>query len=155
MGGPGSGRKQPERRRQAEELCVRGLTLTEIARALGVSRQAVHHLLGYGRPGPQPRKAVLCTACRSELGPAPSTRDYAPSLCLPCLARQPRATFGQRLRAHRLALGLRREALAERAGVIPQTICNLERGAHAPQPGTLLKLARALGITPRQLQPSG
>jgi hypothetical protein len=38
-------RAQPGRRRQAARLRARGLTLAEIGRRLGVSRQAVQHLL--------------------------------------------------------------------------------------------------------------
>jgi transcriptional regulator with XRE-family HTH domain len=154
MGGKGSGKHKPGRRRQAAELRARGLTLVEIARAMGCTKQAVHQLLRplWRRPV-RPRKTLTCAACGAELGLAPSTRDYAPSLCLPCLARRPRAPFGQRLRAHRIAWGLSREALCRRAGLGLGAVATLERGAHRPQPGTLRKLAGALGVAPGELLP--
>jgi transcriptional regulator with XRE-family HTH domain len=145
-----------ERHRQAAELRARGLTLVEVGRRMGCTRQAIHQLLGHraGRPyQPRPPRTVPCAACGADLGPAPTTRDYAPALCLPCLARRPRATLGQRLRAHRLARGLSREALCRRAGLGLSAVASLERGAHRPQPGTLRKLAAALGVGSGELLP--
>ena len=54
MGGPGSGpRPDPWRRRRVAELRARGLTLPEIGRRLGLSKQLVHYhvrLAGGARP---------------------------------------------------------------------------------------------------------
>jgi DNA-binding XRE family transcriptional regulator len=141
-GGPGSGNHKPGRRRQAAELRAQGLTLAAIGRELNCTKQAVYQLL---RPpsayGPASRKRPACAACRADLGGGPGLQDSDPPLCL---ARRPRATFGQRLRAHRIALGLSRRALAEKAGVGTGTV--LEQSKHRPQPPTLRKLARALGV---------
>ena len=57
------------------------------------------------------------------------------------------ATFGELLRDHRRAAGLTQEELAERAGVSPRSISELERGgAHVPRRDTVALLARALGL---------
>jgi predicted ATPase/DNA-binding XRE family transcriptional regulator len=59
------------------------------------------------------------------------------------------ASFGERLRDHRRAAGLTQEELAERAGVSPRSISELERGgAHVPRRDTVGLLARALGLSP-------
>jgi len=58
------------------------------------------------------------------------------------------------MRRRRLA-GLTQRELATRAGVHPETISRLERGAVAgsPEAETLRKLANALALTPEQLFP--
>ncbi len=55
--------------------------------------------------------------------------------------------FGDLLREYRRAAGLTQEELAERAGVSPRSISELERGgAHVPRRDTIGLLARALGL---------
>src|SRR5436190_22451412 len=55
--------------------------------------------------------------------------------------------FGDRLRDHRRAAGLTQEQLAERAGVSPRSISDLERGGgHVPRRDTVRLLARALDL---------
>jgi len=144
-----------ERRRQAAALRARGLTLAAIGRAMHCTRQAVHHLLDC-RPRqsrPRPRKTIACPGCRAALPLPRFAHAGPPTLCLPCLARRPRASFAQRLRAHRIAAGLSRAALARKAMVALRTVTNLERGVHRPQPGTLRKLAAPLGIELGELLP--
>jgi non-specific serine/threonine protein kinase len=52
------------------------------------------------------------------------------------------------LRDHRRAAGLTQEELAERAGVSPRSISELERGGtHVPRRDTVALLARALGLS--------
>ena len=56
---------------------------------------------------------------------------------------------GDRLRQARLAAGLSREDLAQRAGVrSADRIRDWERGAHAPQARYVPQLAAALGVDP-------
>lgn len=43
------------------------------------------------------------------------------------------------------------ETLAERAGVKPNTISDIERFRTAPRPKTIVKLAKALGCRPEQI----
>jgi len=57
------------------------------------------------------------------------------------------ASFGWLLREHRLAAGLTQEALAERSGVSPRTIQQLEAGIARPRRATALYLAEALALT--------
>jgi predicted ATPase/DNA-binding XRE family transcriptional regulator len=57
-------------------------------------------------------------------------------------------TFGRVLREHRQSARLTQEGLAERAGVSPRSISELERGAaHIPRRDTVALLARALRLT--------
>ena len=143
------------RRRRAAALRARGLTLAEIGRQMHCTRQAVHHLLDsrLRQSRPRPRKTVACPGCRAALPLPRFAHAGPPTLCLPCLARRARASFAQRLRAHRIAAGLSRAALAQKAGVVRRAVAYLERGVHRPQPGTLRKLAAALGIRPELLLP--
>ena len=57
--------------------------------------------------------------------------------------------FGALLKQHRLAAGLTQEALAERAGLSPKAISDLERDpARSPRLGTVALLGDALGLNP-------
>lgn len=61
------------------------------------------------------------------------------------------ARFGDLLREYRRAAGLTQEELAERAGISPRSISELERGgAHVPRRDTVALLARALKLDGRQ-----
>jgi transcriptional regulator with XRE-family HTH domain len=62
-------------------------------------------------------------------------------------------TFGARLRAARHQTGLSQSRLAQRAGLSPSHLGNLERGRRQPRLPTLLALADALGVPPSQLLP--
>jgi predicted ATPase/transcriptional regulator with XRE-family HTH domain len=57
------------------------------------------------------------------------------------------ATFGSLLREHRLAAGLTQEALAERSGVSPRTIQEVEADDVHPRRTTALSLVEALGLS--------
>jgi predicted ATPase/class 3 adenylate cyclase/DNA-binding XRE family transcriptional regulator len=55
--------------------------------------------------------------------------------------------FADLLKRHRLAAGLSQEELAERAGLSPRSVSDLERGTHtAPRPATVRLLADALRL---------
>ena len=64
-------------------------------------------------------------------------------------------SLGARLREFRRARALTQEELAEKAGVSPSTIVDIERGKHEPQIRTLRKLARAFGVQPKELVKTG
>jgi transcriptional regulator with XRE-family HTH domain len=57
------------------------------------------------------------------------------------------------MRAHRIARGLSRDALAARSGVSASSISHMELEAQRPWRVTLRKLARALGVEPAELLP--
>jgi predicted ATPase/transcriptional regulator with XRE-family HTH domain len=68
------------------------------------------------------------------------------------MSRQPSGpyqSFGGLLRHYRESVGLSQEILAERAGLSPRGLVYLERGKHRPYPGTLIRLADALSLTPQ------
>src|SRR4051794_31933721 len=59
--------------------------------------------------------------------------------------------LGDLVRAHRVRLGLTQEDLAERAGVSPRSIRNIENGRTAlPRASTVRLLATALELTGRE-----
>jgi transcriptional regulator with XRE-family HTH domain len=60
-------------------------------------------------------------------------------------------TFGQRVRMLRLQRALTQAELADKAGLARSTILNIENDAHPTHPGTVRKIARALGVSPMQL----
>jgi tetratricopeptide (TPR) repeat protein/transcriptional regulator with XRE-family HTH domain len=62
------------------------------------------------------------------------------------MERQSRARFGILLRHYRLAQGLTQEQLADHAGLSTRAVVYLERGARAPFPGTVRRLAAALHL---------
>jgi transcriptional regulator with XRE-family HTH domain len=145
MGGPGSGRRpKPDRRRQILRLRAAGLSLGQIARRLGVTKQLVHqNLMAAGAAGPV---AVQCRACGAEFAPVRHTpgSDRA-ALCLACLAKWPGVPFGERLTSYRLAAGLTQAELARRAGLATSTVSGYERVGGVPREATLARLTRVLG----------
>jgi transcriptional regulator with XRE-family HTH domain len=63
-----------------------------------------------------------------------------------------RMVFGAALRQARLDAGLTQEDLAERLGMRrPTPISSWERSAHVPEPGTIKRLADAIGCPPAKL----
>ncbi len=62
------------------------------------------------------------------------------------------ATTGEKVRRMRRGSAMTQQQLAEAAGVSPSTIVAIERGDRPnPHPGTLGKLAKALGVSPADL----
>jgi len=58
---------------------------------------------------------------------------------------------GEKLKETRTRRLLTQEELAERAGVSPSTVVNIERNNAEPQFRTIRKLARALDVDPTSL----
>ena len=56
-----------------------------------------------------------------------------------------------RLRTFRERAALTQRELAELAGITPVQISRIERGEAEPYPGTVRKLATALGVAPSEL----
>ncbi|HKI37532.1 MAG TPA: helix-turn-helix domain-containing protein [Gemmataceae bacterium] len=141
-----SGRKPDlERRRKILKLRDKGLTLHEIARRFGVSKQAIWSLLN-SRPQRTAARAVACTGCGTLILSAGALRrDAATALCLGCLRARPGVPFSQRLTALRLAAGLCRAELAERSGVAPGSLRAYEEGRRQPQHRSAARLAAVVG----------
>jgi transcriptional regulator with XRE-family HTH domain len=60
-----------------------------------------------------------------------------------------------KLKELRLDQGLSQRQLAERAGVSNTTVANIEQHKSGAHPGTMYKLAAALGVEPRELRKRG
>jgi transcriptional regulator with XRE-family HTH domain len=120
---------------------ARGLTLQEIAERTGVSRQRVHVLLKGEAVSPP---GITCRQCGREIAPwTGASRNLGRVYCLDCLPA--RASFGQRLRAHRVAAKLTQLELASRIGVPPGMICYWERDQRRPMRRNLAALTAILG----------
>jgi transcriptional regulator with XRE-family HTH domain len=124
------------------ELRATGLTYREIGERLGVTRQCVHGLLNKALR--QRLTYIACCVCRHTIitgwrGPGPD-----PVFCVACLPSD--GTFGQRLRAHRVAKGLTAFALGAKAGVSSSTIIAYELGKHRPNAQNRAKVSQALGV---------
>jgi transcriptional regulator with XRE-family HTH domain len=122
---------------------------------------------GQGPPRPRPaghatrlgRPVAVALPCR-ECGATVTTgsaqvRNNGPALCLACLARHPDASFGDRLKAHRLAAGPTLMALAARAGIRFQNLSAYECGVAEPKWRTLVRLVAVLGPGLATLRPEG
>jgi DNA-binding XRE family transcriptional regulator len=126
--GQRGGPRTPRRTAQwAVALYRRGLSLRLVARQVGLSHEGVRRLL---------RHAGVTSRPAWERFPlrAPDGR--------PVRLRH----FGPRLQALRRAAGCSRAELATKSGLHQLTIAALEAGRHVPQWGTLVRLARALGV---------
>ena len=62
--------------------------------------------------------------------------------------------FAKKVRMRRHSIGLSQEALAERSGFHVNFIGGLERASRNPSLTSLVKLAHALEISPKDLMPS-
>jgi transcriptional regulator with XRE-family HTH domain len=131
-----------QRRHKMSRLRAKGLTFQEIAEQLGVSHQFVQQdLKRYGINGLVPIRCQKCNLVITQMRTAYDRKITAS--CLGCLA--PRAGFAQRLRAHRLTIGMTRRELAERAGIGHATVVRYELGSQIPTLDVLRKLTRVLG----------
>jgi transcriptional regulator with XRE-family HTH domain len=135
-----------EYRQRIAELRRRGLSLSEIGRQLGVSRQSVHQTLRRIAQAPAATVRVTCVACGCEILSTNSIREYGGKVhCLPCLQQRPDLPFGPRLQAHRLAAGLTRSDLGRLSGIDSSHIAYLENRCLKPRLRTLARLVQVLG----------
>jgi transcriptional regulator with XRE-family HTH domain len=74
--------------------------------------------------------------------PAPRRRSRDPEIA---------EAFGAKVKAERTTKGLTQEALAERTGLHPTFISNVERGYRVPTLPTLIRIARGLDVAPSTL----
>jgi transcriptional regulator with XRE-family HTH domain len=64
---------------------------------------------------------------------------------------EPHERFAQNLRSRRLQLGISQEALGDACGLHRTEISLLERAQREPRLSTIVRLARALGVKPKEL----
>jgi hypothetical protein len=124
MGGRGT-KPDEAKRERARDLRGRGLSLGQIAKALGITRQGAHYLLA-GRVPRQSRRPLHCPRCGRQFKAVGLPGEEGP--CVECLKGPGLVTVGDRVRAHRLAAGLTRAELTRRAGLGNTALRRLEQG---------------------------
>lgn len=62
-----------------------------------------------------------------------------------------KAEFGKSLRRYRMERGISVAWMAEKSGLTPPTIRSVEEGLHEPQPKTLIKICRVMGLEARKV----
>ena len=147
MGKAHSGRRPDwQRRRQAIALRGQGLTLAEIGGQLHISKQGVSYLLRVAKDRDGRLCPVRCGRCGAAIGRADQRAGLRrPVLCLVCVGDCPGATFGQRLRAHRMAAGLKQGLVARRACIAEKTLIRYEYDRATPPRRILGRLVLVLG----------
>ena len=135
--------REAQRRRQIQALSAQGLSITEIGQRLGISKQRVHQVLKGGQAFPV--RCRICEGSANSAGAKPE--DDRAVLCLSCLAKNPEATFGEYLKAFRLASGMTVVNLAAKTGVPTFTISAYEEGRRvSPTWPVILRLFQSMGV---------
>jgi transcriptional regulator with XRE-family HTH domain len=138
--------RQPDfkRRQQITDLRAAGLSLDRIAHQLGITRQRVQFVLKLTDRLLAP---VRCQDCDTRITELRGVSAHNRAVwCLGCLSKHPKATFGQRLKAHRLAAGLSLAVLERRSGVDRALLKEYECDRSEPKWRSLVKLIRVLGV---------
>jgi len=151
---PSGGLPDLKQRHLVSRLRRRGWSFQRIASKIGVSRQRASAIFrrALGIKYRVPKQPDLrCSHCHVTIPRRGPNLNVVRVLCLDCLSRYP-TTFGQRLRALRIAAGLSANALAKLAGVSVSLIILCEQTPHLPRPRSLVKLMTVLGE--RLLRPS-
>ena len=134
------------RKEQIEKLVAKGWNFEQIAQHLGCTPEgARYHINGRGA---RVQRHTACGRCGAVITSLPihHPRDKS-ALCLACLRNEPDPTFGQRLKAYRLAAGLSLEEVSRRTAAPKKSLLAYERGIDTP--GTwrsVALLAKVLGI---------
>lgn len=135
-----------DRLRLVVELRAQGWAMPRIARENGWTKQYVHALLRLAQKARIPMP-VNCCAC----GEVITTRsDYSlhdsPVLCVACLCRRREATFGERLRAYRVARGMTQLELCSATGLGQSQISGYERDARQPAWRNVARMVKVFGV---------
>ena len=137
------------RKRQVDQAVANGWNLQEIASHLGCTIKVVQYYAS-GR-GSHVQRFIACSRCKTVIFTITGRAIHHPHdptvLCLACLRKKRNPTFGQRLKAYRLAAGLSKAELAPRIGDRANNLENWERDCGIPQNWRpLALLACVLGI---------
>ncbi len=139
-----------------EKRLERGLSATEVAKAIGVTKDAVYawELNRYQPSGAALAKLMAFFQCSAEeLGFAPEAvfqeRHSNPRKKLSAEESARREAIKEKVKPYierRVALGLSVKDLAKKMGWAPSKIREYERGIYWPQWGTRQKLRQVLGM---------
>jgi transcriptional regulator with XRE-family HTH domain len=117
------------------DLRAKGCTLAQIARRVGLTRQAVHEALKRSQVQNGP---VICRHCREAIPGTDGMNLSSELMCCDCLDTYPRISFAVRLMSLRTLAGLTQSELARSIGVSQSLISLAERNYQ--QPGHDLRL---------------
>jgi transcriptional regulator with XRE-family HTH domain len=121
-------------RKEVNRMAQDGLSGSEIAKRLGITRQLVHWFLK-GKPRKRRRTRLVCADCGMTIAKVMARyRDITPVYCPRCLLNNPRVPFGIRLRLVRLARGWTMAELARRSGIASVSLSRYELGIVKPRP---------------------
>lgn len=127
-------------------LRSQGLSMSQIGKKQGWTKQYVHSLLRYAQKAGIPMP-ISCSSCQRVIT---HRHDYhvrdLPVVCLRCLHKKPEASFGERLRAYRVAVELTQTALANAARLRPTQITEYERDVRQPGWRNIARLVKVLGV---------
>jgi hypothetical protein len=105
-----------ERCRRAVELRAQGLSMVEIGQRLGYTAQGAKELMTHWGREAVPLGIIKCCRCGKVVMGQDQLRNNGPVPCLDCLAKQPDAPFGLRLKVFRMTAGLTQAALEKLGG---------------------------------------
>ena len=132
------GRKSdPRRIRLLARLRSEGLTLAQIAKQVGISRQAVHTALRRQalRGGP-----AICRHCGATIPGTEGAGHLHNLLCRECLAKFPLISLAVRIVSLRIMAGLTQAELAQATGFSQPLISKVEKDKQQPRRQTRLRL---------------
>jgi transcriptional regulator with XRE-family HTH domain len=136
-------RPDAQRHHLIAQLRSQGLTYEQIGERLGVSHQSVQQTLQ--RTGNAKLVPIRCRKCGTIITRLRTVKDNnGPVYCLNCLPSD--ATFGQRMKAQRLAKGLTLMALGEQTGIGWNLLSKYERDLVEPKCRSVVRLVRVLGV---------
>jgi len=137
-------RSDEKTRKRIARLRGRGLTFRAIGVRLGVSKQAVHQMFTGTNIGRYRPSELRCSSCKVVIRRRGKYLRNIAVLCLKCLDKRP-TTFGERLRALRIAAGLSTRKLGALVGLNGNTVSAAECELRTIRPKTIAKLVGVLG----------
>jgi transcriptional regulator with XRE-family HTH domain len=131
-------------RNEANRMAQDGLSGSEIAKRLGITRQLVHWYL---KGKPRKRIRLVCADCGKAIAKVTARyRDITTVYCPSCLLNNPLVPFGVRLRLVRLARGWTMAEFARRSGITSVSLSRYELGIVKPRPKRAEQLIALFGL---------
>ncbi len=132
-------------RNEVNRMAREGLSGSEVAKRLGITRQLVHWFLK-GKPRKRRRISLVCADCGITIAKVTARyRAITPVYCPRCLLNHPQVPFGIRIRLVRLARGWTMAEVARRSGIASVSLSKYELGLVKPRPKRAEQLIALFG----------